>query len=127
MKSEHCAERLFEVIPPLMQLLRQEIRVAVRGRLSVLQFRALARLAKGPLGVSELADWIGVSLPAMSRMIEALARRGLVLRTRPTTDRRQVLLALTKEGTGFYNEVKTRAKKSMALKIKGLTLKQRES
>lgn len=58
--------------------------------LSISQIRALHLLA-GPMpevSIKELADEIGLSLPAVSRSVDALLQRGLVTRTENTTDRR---------------------------------------
>jgi DNA-binding MarR family transcriptional regulator len=58
--------------------------------LSISQIRALHLLA-GPMpevSIKELADEIGLSLPAVSRSVDALVQRDLVTRTENTTDRR---------------------------------------
>jgi DNA-binding MarR family transcriptional regulator len=46
----------------------------------------------------ELADVIGISVPAMSRLVDGLVNSGLVTRTPQQHDRRQVLLELSPEG-----------------------------
>jgi DNA-binding MarR family transcriptional regulator len=58
--------------------------------LSISQIRTL-HLLTGPLpevSIKELADEIGLSLPAISRSVEGLVQRGLVTRTENTADRR---------------------------------------
>jgi DNA-binding MarR family transcriptional regulator len=58
--------------------------------LSISQIRTL-HLLVGPLpevSIKELADEIGLSLPAISRSVEGLVQRGLVTRTENTVDRR---------------------------------------
>jgi DNA-binding MarR family transcriptional regulator len=125
--SEACAERLYEIVPPVMQLLRQEMRAAVSGHLSITQFRVLARLQKKrDSGIGELAEWIGTSLPGISRMVDGLVRRGLVKRVRQVVDRRQVQLTLTPSGKRFYAQVKKKAQKSMAGKVSECSPKQKE-
>jgi DNA-binding MarR family transcriptional regulator len=57
---------------------------------------ALARL--GPLGVGELAQAIGVSQPAVTRMLQKLEAEGLVKSQATSADRRVRPIALTRTG-----------------------------
>src|SRR5215469_13413462 len=57
---------------------------------------ALARL--GPLGVGELAQALGVSQPAVTRMLRRLEAEGLVQSQTTSTDRRVRPIALTRAG-----------------------------
>ena len=57
---------------------------------------ALAR--HGPLGVGELAQAIGVSQPAVTRMLQRLEAEGLVKSQATSTDRRVRPIALTRAG-----------------------------
>jgi DNA-binding MarR family transcriptional regulator len=53
---------------------------------------------EGPHSVKAIADDHGMSLPAASRAIDGLLKRGLVTRTEDPTDRRVKQIALTDEG-----------------------------
>jgi DNA-binding MarR family transcriptional regulator len=67
--------------------------------LSISQIRIL-HLLNGPLpeaSLKTLADEIGLSLPAVSRSVEALVQRGLVTRTENDTDRRLKAVRITDE------------------------------
>jgi DNA-binding MarR family transcriptional regulator len=67
--------------------------------LSISQIRIL-HLLNGPLArasLKQLADEIGLSLPAVSRSVDALVHRGLVTRTENDTDRRLKAVAITEE------------------------------
>jgi DNA-binding MarR family transcriptional regulator len=67
--------------------------------LSISQIRILHLLA-GPLpqaSLKMLADEIGLSLPAVSRSVDALVQRGLVTRTEDDTDRRSKAIRITDE------------------------------
>ena len=48
---------------------------------------------------SELADWAGITGPALVGIIDELERRELVTRERSSTDRRRNMLVLTQKGT----------------------------
>lgn len=67
--------------------------------LSISQIRIL-HLLNGPLpraSLKQLADEIGLSLPAVSRSVDALVQRSLVTRTENDTDRRLKAVAITAE------------------------------
>ena len=114
---EKCAGMITEVIPSLMQAMRQEIRGYVKDEISVPQFRVLARLSAKPANNGELADWVGVSLPAMSRMVDLLFKRGLVERNVPSSDRRQVNISLTSKGERFHQQAKVAGRKIFERKL----------
>jgi DNA-binding MarR family transcriptional regulator len=54
---------------------------------------------EGPKTASALSDFERVTPPSMNQIINALAARGFVERHRVESDRRQVLVAATREGT----------------------------
>jgi DNA-binding MarR family transcriptional regulator len=65
--------------------------------LTISQIRIL-HLLNGPLpqaSLKQLADEIGLSLPAVSRSVDALVQRNLVTRTESNTDRRHKAVAIT--------------------------------
>jgi DNA-binding MarR family transcriptional regulator len=57
------------------------------------------------LTVADLADRIGRSPSATSRIVSGLARRGLVTSTEEVVDRRQRTLALTPRGTALLSTI----------------------
>jgi MarR family transcriptional regulator, organic hydroperoxide resistance regulator len=66
--------------------------------LTLSQLHLVLPLADGPKGVGALADCAGVAPPTASRMIDGLARAGVVDRVQDPDDRRAVLVSLTDEG-----------------------------
>jgi DNA-binding MarR family transcriptional regulator len=75
------------------------MRAARQHDLSVPQFRTLAFLSRHPgSSLSAAAEFIGLTLPTMSVLIEGLVQRGLVDRVPDRIDRRRVLLSLTAAG-----------------------------
>src|SRR4051794_23646748 len=67
---------VLEVIPRAMASIRAEMRGLARPEFTVVHFRVLAQLSSGPRTASELAENIGVGLPAVSRLVDALSRKG---------------------------------------------------
>ena len=66
--------------------------------LTLSQWHLLDPLCKGPRQVGELASAAGVAPPTATRMLDGLARQGLVERSPSETDRRCVLIAATGDG-----------------------------
>jgi MarR family transcriptional regulator, organic hydroperoxide resistance regulator len=68
--------------------------------LSLAQYQLLEALRHTPeLTVGELAESAGVAPPTATRMLDCLARDGLVSRRHSEEDRRAVLVSLTGAGT----------------------------
>jgi DNA-binding MarR family transcriptional regulator len=62
------------------------------------QFQVLRRIRKGSSSVSTLAVSSQTSRSAVSKAVDALVRRGLVIRNQDPSDRRNIPLAITEEG-----------------------------
>lgn len=68
------------------------------GTVTVQQCVVLQTLLSGPSEVRPLADAVGNSPSAMTRLVDGLERRGWVSRERSAEDRRRVDVLLTDEG-----------------------------
>ena len=94
-----CARELLDVMPLVMQDLRRTMRSQRSADLRVPELRSLAFLRHSPgSNLTDLAEYIGVSLPSMSKLVDALAVRNLIDRQPDPGDRRRVRLFLTEEG-----------------------------
>ena len=91
-------------------------------RLTPSQIAALATLDRnGALTLGELAACEHVQPPSMTRITGALEELGLVTRTPHPTDRRQVLLAPTPEGSRLLAEDRRRRDAWLCHRFKDLT------
>src|SRR5258708_20267385 len=97
-KDLELSRHLLAVIPLIMRSIRAMMRDFEGSNLTVPEFRGLGFVWLQPCNNKQLADWQGVSLPAMSRMVDYLVRRKLLLRTPGTSDRRQIQLRLSRKG-----------------------------
>lgn len=62
------------------------------------QFRVLSFLSEGEWAASKVADWLAVSRPSLTSLVDGLVERGWVERKESPTDRRCVLHHLTPSG-----------------------------
>lgn len=70
------------------------------------QFKVLLLMARGNIqNTADLVRTLSIDSGAMTRMLDRLENKELLIRSRSTTDRRQVLLALTPEGRQFAEEI----------------------
>src|SRR5436309_1760038 len=93
-----CARELLDTVPLVMRVIRRHM-CRHRSGLTVPQFRTLCFLSTSPgSSLSAVADFIGLSLPAMSRLVDGLVEMGLIERRHCDDDRRHVRLSVMPEG-----------------------------
>lgn len=121
---EDLAGLYFEVVPKAMREFRREMRAGRGPKLTVPQFRVLAQLSVEAANNRTLAETQGLSLAAVSRMVDWLVRHHWVERVRDERDRRQVLVRLTENGSKRFDLFCSEAQNR--LKLRMLTLKPSE-
>ena len=92
--------------------------------LSMKEYDVLYTLSKcpDPIRLSELNRHVLLSQPALSRMVDRLADRGLVSRSTDPSDGRGVRLALTEEGLAVQRRIGRRHGRAVArAMLTGLT------
>lgn len=121
-----CAADLLDGVPPVIRFIRREMRRHRVSGLSVPQFRSLVFLnTYQPCSLSALAEHLGLSLPATSRLIDGLVARKFVSRETSNTDRRQVSLNLTPLGKSVYRAARHATEAQLARETASLTSSQR--
>jgi MarR family transcriptional regulator for hemolysin len=78
-----------------------------RSGISLTQAKSLMLLieAEEPMSVKALSDAIGLSLPGVSRSVEALVQRGELKRAEDPRDRRCKLVSVTPRGRRLYERL----------------------
>lgn len=116
--GEETARALMETNPRVMQAIRRELRSLRSEDLSVPQFRVLNYLNGHPdTSLSPVAEYVGLTLPSMSRLVDGLVERGLVARKTCGEDRRKIVLNLSSRGGELLQSNYSRALASLASKI----------
>jgi DNA-binding MarR family transcriptional regulator len=95
--------------------------VSAAGELTLPQWRILVVVAQSDGSrVGEVASRIGVSLPAASRLVRRLERRGLVTATRDERDRRATNVRPTEAGLRLWEDVAGRRRRRLAAALDAL-------
>jgi DNA-binding MarR family transcriptional regulator len=125
---DDCARALLEVVPPVMRVIRAEMRSRSAPELSVPQFRVLAYLNwRAGASLSEVAENIGLTRPAMSLLVDGLVNRKLVKRETDTGDRRRLILELTPRGQSLYAAARQYTQARLAGRLAALSPAEREA
>jgi DNA-binding MarR family transcriptional regulator len=112
---EHTADEVLQVVPAVMDALRNAMRHHVGEQLSVPQFRCLNFIAHHPgASVSAVAAFLGVALPTASTMVDRLVRAGAVEPRTAADDRRRSQLHLTAAGSAQLAEIRLGARSELA-------------
>ena len=97
--TKKCAAAMLEAIPIAMQVIRQHMRRHRVAGISIPQLRVLAFLDRcGPATLSDVAEYVGTTLPSMSRTVQSLVEGRLVRRRTGSPDRRAVRLEIAAKG-----------------------------
>jgi DNA-binding MarR family transcriptional regulator len=125
---EDCARALLEAVPPVMRVIRNEMRRQSKPELSVPQFRVLSYLNRQPgASLSAVADHIGLTRPAMSILVDGLVNRNLVARDTDPGDRRRLTLSLTRQGQSLYTAARGRTQARLAARLAALSPAERQA
>ena len=123
-----CAAELLDTVPLLMRVIRTNVRSHSGPELSMPQFRTLAFLGRNECAMlSDVSNFLGLSLPAASKLVDGLVAAKLASRETHSGDRRRVSLELTKAGRRKYEAVLLAAREFLAGKLDHLSAVERAS
>jgi DNA-binding MarR family transcriptional regulator len=97
--ADTCAALLLETAPRVLRAARTAIANADTVELTVPQFRTLHFVQEHPgTSLSATADFLGLTLPSVSKLVDHLVRRGMLARVDALDDRRRMILRITAKG-----------------------------
>jgi DNA-binding MarR family transcriptional regulator len=116
-----CAAQLLDVAPLVMRRIRSEMRRRTMLGLSIAQFRALNYLSRHPgASLSELAEFLGLTPPSASKLVQKLVTRKVVAR-RVGRDRRRIRLTLTSHGRSALETARLETRDKLAESLGALS------
>jgi DNA-binding MarR family transcriptional regulator len=122
-----CAREVLDAVPPVVWFLRREFR-AFRKGLSLTQVRALSLIQRQPAAnLSVVAEFLGVSLPTASRIVQGLVSAGLLVRQGSRSDRRQMALAISPAGDALLQTAYDGTQARLREQLQGLSADQQKA
>lgn len=101
-----CAQRLMDVVPHVMQVLREEMRHHRATNLSIPEFRTLSYIQRHEgTSLTAITEHIGLSKASLSKIVARLEAQNLLRRGAVKTDRRHHTLNLTAHGQRTLDRV----------------------
>jgi DNA-binding MarR family transcriptional regulator len=115
-----------DVVPLIMNYIRTEMRSRRTPGLTIPQFRTLIFLYRHEdASLSQVAEHVGLKLPTMSKTVDTLVSRKLIIRSDYPEDRRRVSLKLTTNGLEELKRTRHSAETQISAVIAGLSPEQR--
>jgi DNA-binding MarR family transcriptional regulator len=119
--ADECAAQVMETVPLVMRTIRGHMDTRKPSEISIWQFRAMIFLMKREgASLSALAGHMGVTLPAMSKMVDGLVKRKLLQRLASEDDRRMVTLSLTDAGKDTLQQARQATRDGLAAALKDI-------
>jgi DNA-binding MarR family transcriptional regulator len=119
--ADRCARGVLIGVPAVMRFMRSQMRRHRQAELTVPQFRALVFASQNhDASLSAMAEHLGLSLPAASRMVDLLVKRGLMKRQARSGDRRSVSLSLTGRGSTVFRAALQATQVALAQRLRTL-------
>lgn len=122
------AAQLLETAPLVMRTIRALMRAHLGADLSVPQFRTLSYVGRHPdTSLSAVAEHLGLSVAASSRLVDALVVRGLLARAPARNDRRLLTLRLQPSGEALLAVTRERALEALTALLQPLDTADRDA
>jgi DNA-binding MarR family transcriptional regulator len=119
--SKEAARAVLDVVPAVMRTMRAYMRDSGTHNLNVPQFRTLGFVARNPqTSLSAVAEHIGLALPSMSKLVDGLVERKLLVRRSFSDDRRRMTLELTARGSALWQSARESSQIAMAERLANL-------
>ncbi|HTP02137.1 MAG TPA: MarR family winged helix-turn-helix transcriptional regulator [Anaerolineales bacterium] len=118
---QSAAQQVLDTVPLVMRTVRAQLRTHRRADISVPQLRAMGYIDRNDgASLSDLANYIGLTLPSMSKLIDGLVARKLIGRAADSRDRRRICLSLTPLGREELRAAHRSTERFLADQLSGL-------
>lgn len=124
--ADDCAAEVVDVGLAVARLVRAQLRRHAPEGLTLPQTRALAFVSADPAcGPSQLAEYLMLSRPAVTRLLDSLVERRLITRLPHPDDRRRLQLTATAAGRAHLDAYFARARAIVAERLARLAPSER--
>ncbi len=123
-----CAHEVLEVVPIVTRVIRTQMRGHRSPALTVPQFRTLIFVESHPgTSLSQVAEYVGITRPSMSVLVDGLVQRRFITRESSKGDRRRVTLNVTGRGKQVIRGARQHTQAYLAEHLDALTEADRET
>ena len=113
--ADSCAALLLETAPRVLRAVRMAIAAIEAPALTIPQFRTLHFIQEHPgASLSATADFLGLTLPSTSKLVDQLVRRGMLARVDASDDRRRMTLRNTAKGDALLKNAQALVRQHLA-------------
>ena len=113
--ATNCATLLLEIMPRVLKAVRVAVKNRPASDLTVPQFRTLIFVHQhAGASLSEAAEFLGLSLPSASKLVDGLVKRSILVRQSATEDRRRMTLRLTRKGDALLSGAQDTVRRHLA-------------
>jgi DNA-binding MarR family transcriptional regulator len=111
----YFSDEVLRIMPSLMRNMdRKQSDALLKGQITIPQFLALDLIdRKGSLKMKEIAEFINVSLPAATGLVNRLFNHDLVKRETSSKDRRIIKILLSNKGKTLIHKVRIARKRDI--------------
>jgi DNA-binding MarR family transcriptional regulator len=108
------ADRLNQLMPQIMRgFMRRQTNELLKGKITLPQFLILNFLDKeGESNMTHLAQFLNVSTPAATGIVDRLVKYGYIARVFDPEDRRIIKIRLTPKGSSLVNKINQQKRQS---------------
>lgn len=119
---ERATEAVVQVAAHVMRDFREEVRSRPTNGLTLTQLKSLAYVrSSAGASLSDVADYVGLGAPTVSKVIDDLVRQEMVRREPSAEDRRRVTLRITRRGRTALRTVREPALAALAQRLATLS------
>lgn len=125
--TDGVAALLLETAPLVMRTIRAQMRGHRAADLSVPQFRALGFIRRhAGASLTEVADHLGLTPPATSRLVDGLVVRGYLERQPGRADRRTLELTASARGAAMLDATRERTLADLRERLAPLSVSEQQ-
>jgi DNA-binding MarR family transcriptional regulator len=126
-KTSTNKTRLSELMFEMARLIKQQYASDGYGPSFYLHLETMRYLHESKAAdMHDVAEYLRITAPSATGVVNALVKQGLVTRKPDTSDRRRVLLTVTAKGVGTLDEARERREAAFARVMEPLTLADRK-
>ncbi|MEI7750271.1 MAG: MarR family transcriptional regulator [Candidatus Moraniibacteriota bacterium] len=125
-ENDDQAGRIVSLIFTVRNLIHEKAARVDSRKVSLLQLITLRFIGCEHPTMKEIADYLGITAPSATSLVNTLIRDGMVVREAEAEDRRKVRIVITAKGTGYMKKEMEYASRKIQKSLEVLTRKEQD-